>query len=167
MVVWQTTGAQDGSSSGLYGRCFDPSGSPKAPEFVVNSYSTSYQTGAAIAATSNGSFVIVWTSDSEDGSWYGVYGQRFSGSCDPLGPEFRANTYTTEAQGWPAVAADLAGNFVVVWGSFYRVSYVSRIHGRRFAASGQALGPEFRIDQSPDDRAGTPRVSSDAAGNFV
>src|SRR5258706_15852916 len=116
MVVWQTTGAQDGSSSGLYGRCFDPSGSPKAPEFVVNSYSTSYQTGAAIAATSNGSFVIVWTSDSEDGSWYGVYGQRFSGSGDPPGPGFPPNTYPTRAQGWPAVAAQPPGEFLVFLG---------------------------------------------------
>jgi hypothetical protein len=32
-----------------------------------------------------------------------------------LGSEFPVNTYTTDFQGEPAVAADAAGNFVVVW----------------------------------------------------
>jgi uncharacterized membrane protein len=34
------------------------------------------------------------------------------------GAEFQVNTYTTDHQTSPAVAADAAGNFVVVWESF-------------------------------------------------
>jgi hypothetical protein len=37
---------------------------------------------------------------------------------NPLGPEFRVNTYTTDAQYRPAVTSDAAGNFVVIWKSF-------------------------------------------------
>ena len=33
----------------------------------------------------------------------------------PLGPEFQVNSYTTNNQWFPSVAADDDGNFVVVW----------------------------------------------------
>ena len=41
---------------------------------------------------------------------------------DPLGPEFRINTYTTDSQLVPALASDSCGNFVVVWQSFTRTA---------------------------------------------
>jgi hypothetical protein len=34
---------------------------------------------------------------------------------NPVGPEFRVNAFTTGHQRWPSLAADAAGNFVVVW----------------------------------------------------
>ena len=47
---------------------------------------------------------------------YAVLGAPFG----PLGGEFQVNTYTTGNQGFSAiaVAADPAGNFVVVWDRF-------------------------------------------------
>ena len=63
---------------------------------------------------------------------------------DPLGPEFRVNTYTTEYQGIPSVAADSSGNFVVVWTSTSpQDGSYQGIFGQRFASSGAPLGPEF------------------------
>jgi len=37
---------------------------------------------------------------------------------EPVGPEFRVNTYTIDDQRKPAVAPDSSGNFVVVWHSY-------------------------------------------------
>ena len=34
----------------------------------------------------------------QDGSRYGIFGQRYASSGTPLGPEFRVNTYTTNIQ---------------------------------------------------------------------
>ena len=49
-----------------------------------------------MASDSSGNFVVVWMSDSQDGSSDGVFGQRYASSGTPLGPEFRVNTYTHE-----------------------------------------------------------------------
>jgi hypothetical protein len=38
-------------------------------------------------------------------------------SATPVGSEFQVNTYTTQRQKHPAVAANAGGDFVVVWGS--------------------------------------------------
>jgi len=37
--------------------------------------------------------------------------------AQPLGPEFRINSFPTGIQGSPRIATDTAGNFVVVWRS--------------------------------------------------
>jgi len=59
-----------------------------------------------------GDFVVVWQSLSQDGSGYGVFGQRYASSGAPSGLEFRVNSYTTDHQRNPAVAVDGAGTFV-------------------------------------------------------
>ena len=51
---------------------------------------------------------------------------------DPLGPEFRVNTYTTSYQGNPAVSSIPSGNFVVVWMSYEDGSF-GGIFGQRYS----------------------------------
>src|SRR5882724_1781038 len=65
-------------------------------EFLINSTTASTQdtTGpVAVATESNGDFVAVWESLSQDalGSW-GVYGRRYDSGGSPKGPEFLVNT---------------------------------------------------------------------------
>src|SRR5438876_1099031 len=86
---------------------------------------------------------------------------------NPLGPEFRVNTYTTNDQTQPSVAADASGNFVVVWERQY--GYFNRqIFGQRYASSGAPLGAEFRVNTSPFGGVNAaPSIAADAAGNFV
>src|SRR5687768_9383368 len=87
---------------------------------------------------------------------------------DRIGPEFRVNTYTTNDQGAPAVAADSAGNFVVVWENEQQApgNYIS-VFGQRYAGSGTPLGSEFLISSSPPETQHLPSVAADSTGNFV
>ena len=62
----------------------------------------------------------MWDSYGQDpssGSGYGVHGQRFDSAGAIAGSEFQINTYTTANQHPAAIAADAAGDFVVVWAS--------------------------------------------------
>jgi hypothetical protein len=43
----------------------------------VNTYTTKQQENAAVCSDPAGRFVIVWSSDTQDGSGRGVFGQRF------------------------------------------------------------------------------------------
>ena len=47
--------------------------------------------------------------------------------AQPVGPEFRVNTYTTSYQAIPSVASDASGNFVVVWTSVTRTARPRRL----------------------------------------
>jgi len=59
---------------------------PVGSEFQINTYTLGNQRpkpGNAIAADELGNFVVVWQSDAQDGSAYGVFGQRFDGAGAP------------------------------------------------------------------------------------
>ncbi len=118
---------------GIFGQRFASSGIPLGPESRVNTYTTSFPSGPSVAADSAGNFVVVWNSRG-DGSYDGVFGQRYASSGAPDGPEFRVNTYTISSQGYPSVAADSAGNFVVVWDSYFNQD------GSGFGVFGQRYG---------------------------
>jgi hypothetical protein len=166
VVVWASWG-QDGSLFGIFGQRFASSGAPLGPEFRVNTFTTGYQLFPSVAADSSGNFVVVWHSNLQDGSNFGVFGQRYASSGSPLGPEFRVNTFTTSYQSVPSVASDPAGNFVVAWTSYYQDGSVGGAFAQRYDSSGVPLGPEFRVNTYVTDAQTFPVVAADAAGEFV
>lgn len=166
VVVWMSY-LQDGSSWGVFGQRYAVSGAPLGPEFRVSTYTTGSQATPRVASDSSGSFVVVWQGDGQDGSSYGVFGQRYASSGIPAGPEFRVNTYTTYSQSSPVVASDSSGNFVVVWVSAGQDGSVGGIFGQRYSSSGATLGSEFRVNTFTTSAQSGPAVASDASGNFV
>jgi hypothetical protein len=163
VVVW-ASGGQDGSGFGIFGQRYASTGAPLGPEFRVNTYTTDEQLSPAVATDASDNFVVVWQSRQE-GSDYGVFGQRYAGTGAPLGPEFRVNTYTPSLQTHPAVAADSSGNFVVVWQSGSTFQY--EVFGQRYASSGIPLGPEFRVNTDTFGSHEKPSIASDSSGNFI
>ena len=58
--------------------CYANSGAPLGPEFRVNTYTTFVQSVPSVAADpSPRNFVVTWHSNTQDGSAFGVFGQRF------------------------------------------------------------------------------------------
>jgi hypothetical protein len=139
-------------------------GEPLGPEFRVNTHTTSAQVDPRMAADN---FVVVWESDAQDGSSDGVFGQRYASTGDPLGPEFRVNDFTTNAQAEPLVASSASGEFVVVWQSAGQDGLGPGAFGQRYAASGSPLGPEFQVNTYTTGNQSLPKVATDPAGNFV
>ncbi len=166
VVVWQGNG-QEGSDSGVFGQRFSSFGAKVGPEFQVNTYTTANQIGPSVAADSAGNFVVAWSSYGQDGSSYGIFGQRFSSSGAKVGPEFQVNTYPTGNQFDPSVAADGAGNFVVVWSSPGQDGSGYGIFGQRFNSSGAKVGPEFQVNTYTTSTQQDPSISADGADNFL
>jgi len=138
VVVWA-------ADEGVVARRFTAAGAPRGAEFVVRSYTAGYPRLPDVASAADGSFVVVWNSNGPDGSDYGIFGQRFDANGLPAGPELAVNSYTTGRQSQPAVAADPAGNFVVVWHSQGQTSTEYNVFGQRFDAAGTPLGAEFAV----------------------
>ena len=105
-----------------------------------------------------------------DTSSFSIQAQRFAADGAALGAQFQVNTYTTAAQRYPSVAVDGAGNFVVVWqslGSNGTDADSWSIRGRRFAASGAALGGDSQINSYTTNSQELPVVAAAGAGDFV
>lgn len=166
VVVWDSLGP-DGSNSSVQGRRFSADGVPLGPEFQVNSFTTDYQRSADIATSGAGQFMVVWTSNLQDGSAFGIRGRVFDAGGSPLGPDFAVNSHTTDSQEDPAVTSDGQGNFIVVWHSMGQDGSGRSVHARRFDSSGANLGAEFQANTYTTGNQERPDVASDTGGNFV
>ena len=131
VVTWQSSG-QDGSNYGIYGQRYNAAGVAQGSEFQVNTYTTNRQFFPSVAMDSDGDFVVTWESRDQDGSIYGIYGRRYNAAGIAQGIEFQVNTYTTGIQGYPSVAMDSDGDFVVSWRSYDQDGSLSGIYGQRY-----------------------------------
>ena len=160
VVVWQSYGSSgtDTSYASIQGQHYASDGSTRGAQFQVNTFTTHIQGNPAVAVDADGDFVVVWQSFTMflHGSRTDPYihGQRYASDGSTQGAQFQVNTYTTNYQFRPDVAADADGDFVVVWrttsGSFGTdTSYthpepavrLGRIHAGR-AVPGQHLHDE-------------------------
>ena len=162
VVVWQS--ALDGSASGVFARRFDAAGAPLGPEFQVNSYTTGAQRRPAVAMNGSGAFVVVWESgNAQDGSDAGVFGQRYDAAGNAVGAEFRVAVATFGTQWLASVGMAGDGSFVVAWDGHTQAAAYRAVHGRRFDASGNAVGGDFFVTWF----AGYTAMSMNNAGEFV
>jgi hypothetical protein len=134
-------------------------------EFQVNFFTTSAQTSPGVASDASGNFLVVWQSNLQDGSTWGVFGRRYDATGTPQGGEFEVNSNTTDFQYRPRVASDATGDFVVVWQSYLQDGSSSGVFGQRYDATGTPQGVEFQVNSSTTANQTSPSVASAATGN--
>lgn len=151
----------------VFARRFDADGRPIEAGFRVNTNTLEYQFGPAIDMDRSGSFVVAWhSSDGQDGSSYGVFGQRFEADGAPAGSEFRVNSYTPGVQANPEVTIGPAGDFVVIWDSEGQDGSQLGVFAQRYDRDGQPLGEEFRVNRSISGDQYGPASAGDGRGNI-
>jgi hypothetical protein len=164
VIAWSSDDGQDGDGGGVFAHVYRGDGSPRSPEFRVNTTTAYAQADPSVAHDGN-EIVIVWSSFQQDGSDFGVFGRRFDKDGDPDGGEFQVNTYTTGPQMGTWVAKDPRGGFVVAW-TDYAQDY-GAIKARRYDATGAARGDEFRVNVYTTYRQSSARVATADDGRFV
>ena len=166
VVTWQSYGA-DGDGWGIYAQRYDAVGVAQGSQFRVNSTTTSDQQYASIAMDDSGDFVITWQSESQDGSGWGIYGQRFNSAGIAQGIEFLVNTTTSGDQQYASVAIDAAGDFVVSWSSDGQDGDGYGIYAQLYDDGGFQKGGEFLVNTTTIGAQNQPTVAMNAAGGFV
>jgi hypothetical protein len=165
VAAWESSGP----FSSIRARRFAADGAPILPDFEVNTYTSGHQRAPAVATDGDGNFVVVWQGfdiTGGDGDGYSIRAQRFDSDGDPAGAPFLVNTHTFSQQVRPAVATDADGSFVVVWHSFFSESGYD-VQGQRFAADGDPLGSEFKVNQHTTGVQAHPDVAMAGDGSFV
>ena len=175
IVVWDSGGSPGGDTSSLsvQAQRYDSTGTTLGSQFQVNTYTTSLQASASVGMDADGDLVVVWESSGSAGgdtSYTSIQGQRYSSAGSAVGSQFQVNTYTTDFQQDPCVAADADGDFVVVWrsnGSAGGDISGRSIQGQRYSSAGSALGSQFQVNTYTTDPQIDPSVAVDADGDFV
>jgi VCBS repeat-containing protein len=166
VVTWSSLG-QDGDGYGIYGQRYDATGATVGGEFRINTETASAQIYSSVAALADGGFVVTWSSNGQDGSSWGIYGQRYDATGATVGTEFQVNTETSNNQLYSSVAALADGGFVVTWSSFDQDGDDWGIYGQRYDATGATAGDEFQVNTVTTFDQIYSSVAALADGGFV
>lgn len=136
-------------------------------DFLVNddNIGGEVQRYPCIAMDGNGNFVIVWN-DLKNGNW-DIYFQRYNNTGIALGLNTKANDdIGTTAQGYPAIAMDDSGNFVIVWDDLRNGN--SDIYFQRYNSNGTAIAENTKAnDDTGTANQYSPSIDMNRGGNFV
>jgi len=166
VVTWESND-QDGSGYGIYGQRYDSSGAKNGSEFQVNTYTLDSQTNPSIAALNDGGFLVTWDSFGQDGSANGIFSQRYDSNGARVGSEFQVNTYTSNVQTNPSIAALNDGGFLVTWESSHQDGSNYEIYGQRYSSSGVKIGSEFQVNTNLSNSQTNPSITVLNDGRFV
>lgn len=174
VVVWESYGSDsDSSYYSVQAQRYASDGSAQGAQFQANTYTTGFQWSPSVGMEPAGDFIIVWSSerpDNGDSVPFSIQGQRYASDGSLLGASFLVNTYTTSDQGFPAVAVDSRGDFIVAWqssGSAGTDTSSQSIQAQRFASDASPIGDQFQVNTYTNDTQTRPAVAASPVGDFV
>ena len=185
VVAWASFNqAASTSLQDVYAQLLSPTGQKIGGEFQVNQFISYNQRSPAIAALSDGRFVVVWVSEQQRtldspgdmqgvyGNLYGtasvdVYARIFTASGAPAGNEFLVSTNFNICSS-PQVAAAAGGTFMVAWAERDRLGSTNGwdIWGRTYSSAGVG-GPARCINTTRFGDQYVPHISWDGADYMV
>lgn len=167
LVAWSERHGYDGQQMGIFGRAYARTGAPLGPEFQINQMWAASQWRPLIAPTPSGGFVVAWSGDWDGDAFLRV----LSSTGAPISGDVAINQYEFDAQVDPAIAVAPDGTIFAAFVDFSSHGGVGsglNLWGRRFSATGVALGAEFHLPSTfvnGDQRL--PRMGVDASGRFA
>lgn len=171
VIAWSSLGSAgtDQSGSSVQARRLAAGGGLAGGELQVNAYTTADQSEPDVAGLPGGGFVVAWSIVS-NAILDSIRAHRFGAGGGPVGGEIVVDSLSPGNQSTPAIGADAAGGFVVVWQS--EVSDGDdhdawSIQARRFAAAGTPLGAQFQVNQYTTGYQVDPAVAVRPDGGFV
>ena len=150
-VVSWTSYNQDGNSDGIFMQKFDSNGDKIGSETSVNTYYSSNQNDSMITGLNNGSFVVTWTSYGQDGSYNGIYMQRFSSDGEKLGAETQVNETTYHNQQKPSIDALEDGGFVISWTGYNTETSSYDVYTQKYSFDGSKYNENSDFTVSEDE----------------
>lgn len=166
IVTWSSYGHQN-DFSGIYRQAYNADGTPAGDEMRVNTHTAGNQYHSTVTSLADGSYVVAWDSQDQDGSGDGIYQQHFDIDGDKIGGEKRVNTHTALDQQAPDIAALSNGGWVVTWQSDNQDGNTGGIYTQVYHADGSKDGKEFRVNQHTNSEQLDPSVTALKHGGFV
>lgn len=157
--------APDGSGQGIFVTLYNRAGGVIVPEFRVNDVTAGEQYSSAITMNANGRFAVSWSQ--RNGSGFDNLVKQYQANGAPIAPATLARTTPYGSIGGES-AIDNQGNFVTTWSELITPSTNNYdVFARRYASTGVASGPAFRVNTYTTGQQVSSRVTMNATGNFV
>jgi hypothetical protein len=168
IVTWHAwTGSANSQRYDVYAKVYDASGGTVVSQFKVNSSTNGDQLDPAIAALSDGTFVVAWTS-APSGGQYSLIARHFNANGTQIGNDFTvaANEGAGAGdQGTPSVVAMKNGGFAVIWSG--STNWDADIRGQMYDANNNAVGSTFVVNTTTASSQLVPNTIALSDGGFL
>jgi Ca2+-binding RTX toxin-like protein len=143
IAVYADRDASTGKGNDVWLRRFLANGSATAVSERVNTTTSGAQMNVDVAVFSATDYAVVWQSENQDGSGWGVYARLHNSGG--WSNEILVNQTTAGAQVSPKIAMNSAAGFVVTWVGRDDNGGNGEIYARRFNASAGAATNEMLV----------------------
>lgn len=165
VVTWSSP-LTDGSSWGVYLQRYNSSGAKVGGETLVNTTTVGAQNNSAVAVRPDGSFVVTWQSEGQDGSGWGIYAQRYAANGTKVGGEFLVNTTTAGNQQLPVISILSGGGFAIAWSGGGPGDALG-VFAKVYDSNGVAVTGEIAVNTTTAFNQTYPTIAADNAGGFA
>ena len=134
IVAWQGGHNKrgEGHDGQIYVKKFDSEGDETGPDSQINSYTANDQRHPSAGTFKDSTGVFVWQSYDQDGSGWGIFGQRLDSNRAKIGYEFPINNDIIGNQVFPKVGTFINGLFIVIWLGPSNSSSYCEVRGQKF-----------------------------------
>lgn len=143
-VAWQS-GAE--GAGAIYGRLIGSNGVLR-DEVLISSADQDVRT-VAVAASTSGGAIVVWSQNGADSSGFGILARTIGANGAPIGPARTVNSYSLGNQRGSSVAALANGEYAAIWTSEGQTGGENvDVVVRRITADGTPTGTEQVISRA-------------------
>ena len=182
MMFEQGLDVNDQGSKYIEGQIFDANNNPVCSEFTVAR--AEYD---PIIGLPDGGFIVTWSADARydntafgdtnpiksdvnDGSGYGIFGQRYDALGNEIGDAFQVNTFTNGNQIDSDITLDANGNVLVTWQSECQDGSDYGVYVQKFALTTdgvEMIGSETRVNSTTCGAQTDPEITALTNGTTV
>lgn len=169
VIVWrrgqETEDAEDAATPpGIKAQFYNAAGTRLgAPIYVTSGVDRMFDR-PAVAVDAAGNAIIAWTVRGEPNDE--LFVRRYTAAGQPRGPAVLVHSAAGVLDA-PDIAADGAGNFIVVWRDTRADAGGSGIYARRFSSAGLPTGTVFRANATSTGEQQEPSVAVAPGGAFL
>lgn len=173
VIAWQDSSDASASTINIKAQVFTSAGAKVGDEFLVNTFTNSWQYAPVVAGLDGGNFVVSWMDYSGtlgDASSASIKAQLFSPAGAKIGSEFVVNTQRQGTQADPAVTKLAGGGFLVSWTDTYDPGFGdndTEIKAQILSSSGAKIGGELQLNTTMINGQVEPAVAGLSGGGFV
>lgn len=137
---------------------------PLGVELLVNQFASGEQVSPDIGMRDDGLFVVVWTSQGQDGDGDAIVQRRFAADGSTTFNESVLNQQTAGDQSAARLSMNGSGDLVAVWNTS---ASGGGLRGRATASNGSVFGGEFQASVATTGSFQSPSVSRAEDDSFV
>lgn len=167
VITWQDPNTWiDGSGNSLLGKVIGINGEVYVSDRVLNDITVGDQWVRSTSATSDGGFLMLYTSYNNSTGLYDVYVRKFGADGNASGPSQRVSPIQDRHQYAAGIGVAPDGTYLVAW-QIESADTQQDVYTARFAADGTPLGGASRVNTFLAGNQVNGDVAVDATGEFV